>query len=83
MWGVVPCPIIPIQDRLEIVTDLVERPFLALSSTVQAILRYFEIAHRMKWTFVVDKTNGLLVLDVEKDPEALRAIRRKADLLLK
>ena len=76
-------PSISSQQRIEIVTRLVEKPFEVLSSTVQTILRYFELPAPMSWTYVVDPKSGLTVLEAKEDFEALKKIRAKADLLLK
>lgn len=71
------------QQRVEVVTDLVEKPFSVLSSTVKTILRYFELPPQISWVYVVDAKSGLTVLEAREDHDALKKIRAKADLLLK
>jgi hypothetical protein len=73
----------PIQQKIEIVSKLVGKPFWALNSTVQALLGYFEFTPTIKWKYVVDPESGLTILESKKDLLALEKIRAMADSLLK
>jgi len=72
-----------LQQKIDIIENLVEKPFATLSSEVRQILQSFSTVPVEKWEFITDPETGLKVLESKGDTEALKRIRKLADALLK
>jgi hypothetical protein len=72
-----------IPQGIDIVQNIVGKPFSVLTTRIQAIFSCFGSIPLAKWDFAVDPETGLNILQVEKDPFAIEKIRTMADSLLK
>jgi hypothetical protein len=72
-----------LQQKIDIIGNLVEKPFATLSFEVRQILQCFSTVSVEKWEYITDPETGLKVLESKDDPEALKRVRKLADALLK
>jgi hypothetical protein len=72
-----------LDQRIDIIGSLVEKPFGTLISEARQILQSFSEVPVEKWEYVIDAESGLKILESKKDSESLKRIRKLADELLK